>query len=309
MINLLRPLALFAALLAAFSAPLASADPQGLPHNETVKAVPVPEQARPALWKVADRDTTIWLFGTIHALPSDVEWFDGKVATAFDGSQVLVTEIVEADPATMKTEFLKRAMLPAGQTLRDQLSPDARSKYEAALARLGLPTQVFDAFEPWYAAITLSLLPLLQDGFDRDHGVETTLESRAKALNLRHEALETPDAQLDMFDQLPVDAQKRYLGEVVQGLPTIKDDLKAMITAWKSGDAKALAQLMNAQEDDPALIEALLTRRNRAWAGWIRDRLKQPGTVFVAVGAGHLAGPGSVQEQLRSRGIASTRVQ
>ena len=31
-------------------------------------------QARPALWEVSDADTKIYLFGTIHLLPSDYQW-------------------------------------------------------------------------------------------------------------------------------------------------------------------------------------------------------------------------------------------
>lgn len=309
MILFLRSFALFAALLAGLSAPLAHADPQRLPSDEPVKAVPMPERAYPALWKVADKDTTIWLFGTIHALPPGIAWFDGKVATAFNGSQVLVTEIVQADPATMRAELMKRAVLPAGQTLRGLLSPEEKTDYEAALARLGLPAGAFDSFEPWYAAVTLSLLPLMQDGFDTAHGVETTLDNRAGQLNLPHQGLETTEFQLAMFDTLPVDVQKRYLDQVVDGMPTVRDDLRAMIAAWKQGDPTTLAKLMNADEDDPLLVKTLLTNRNRVWASWIRKRLKQPGTVFIAVGSGHLAGPGSVQEQLRKRGIRSERVQ
>ena len=72
------------------------------------------EKARPALWKVADEDTTIWLFGTIHALPPGVDWFDGTVREAFDGSQELVTEITDADPVEVQRLVLSRAMLPQG---------------------------------------------------------------------------------------------------------------------------------------------------------------------------------------------------
>jgi uncharacterized protein YbaP (TraB family) len=41
----------------------------------------------------------------------------------------------------------------------------------------------------------------------------------------------------------------------------------------------------------------------------VRERLHKPGTVFVAVGAGHLAGKGSVQAQLAAAGISAQRVQ
>ena len=66
---------------------------------------------------------------------------------------------------------------------------------------------------------------------------------------------------------------------------------------------------MNAEESDAGLTELLLTQRNKAWADWIKARLDKPGTVFMAVGAGHLAGPGSVQDQLSARGLAATRLQ
>ncbi len=82
-----------------------------------------------------------------------------------------------------------------------------------------------------------------------------------------------------------------------------------MIEAWRIGDAEKLAKLLNAEESDPRMVEVLLTGRNRTWAEWLDVRLDQPGTVFVAVGAGHLAGAGSVQEQLAARGIAATRLQ
>jgi hypothetical protein len=36
----------------------------------------------PALWKVADDDTTIYMFGTVHALPKDVDWYRGPIAAA-----------------------------------------------------------------------------------------------------------------------------------------------------------------------------------------------------------------------------------
>jgi uncharacterized protein YbaP (TraB family) len=108
---------------------------------------------------------------------------------------------------------------------------------------------------------------------------------------------------------LPEAAQKRYLNEVATGTNTITQDLAKMIREWKAGHAEKLAQLMNEDESDPALLKLLLTDRNRNWAQWIKARLDRPGIVLLAVGAGHLAGPGSVQQQLAKLGIKVTRVQ
>ena len=52
----------------------------------------------------------------------------------------------------------------------------------------------------------------------------------------------------------------------------------------------------------------LLFNRNANWAKWIKARLDNPGTVFIAVGAGHLAGPKDVQDQLETLGIKTQRV-
>ena len=70
-----------------------------------------------------------------------------------------------------------------------------------------------------------------------------------------------------------------------------------------------LAALLNEGLTDPVLAKALLYDRNERWAEWIDTRLDEPGTVFVAVGAGHLAGAMSVQDYLTGRGLAVTRVQ
>lgn len=270
---------------------------------------PLSAAVRPALWKVADQDTTIYLFGTVHVLPTGVAWYGGKVAEAFDRSGELVTEILDTDGSANRGAMIRRAALPQGQTLRAMLPEEERARYEAALAGLGLPPQSFDAYEPWLAAMILSVTPLTRAGFAPDNGVDVALGAKAKARGIRHEGLETYEYQLGLFDSLPLETQKHYLAQVVKGLPTVGEEIKAMIGAWERGDADTLARLMNADEDYPGMFEALLTNRNKAWAAWIQDRMKQPGTVFVAVGAGHLAGPGSVQEQLAARGLASQRVQ
>ena len=38
-----------------------------------------PQAARPALWAVSDADTTIYLFGTTHLLPSQMKWRTAKI--------------------------------------------------------------------------------------------------------------------------------------------------------------------------------------------------------------------------------------
>lgn len=260
----------------------------------------------PALWQVADKDTTIYLFGTVHALPQGKNWFDGRIERAFDSADELVTEIDVSDAAGSAQALQAASALPEGQSLRGLMTAEDRQQYEAALVGLGLPVEALDRYEPWFAAMTLSLLPLLRSGYDTQSGVELSLSG--KAGEKKREALETIEQQVALFDTLPQEAQLAFLDETVEKLPEATTTLDAMVAEWLEGDAVELANMLNAEMTDPVLYDRLLTARNANWAGWIENRLEQPGTVFIAVGAGHLAGRGSVQEQLEQRGVRVQRV-
>lgn len=283
-------------------------------HAQEAASAPVEAQevevATPALWKVADEDTTIYLFGTVHALPDGIEWYRGPIADALGASDILVTEI-EMSPESMATTqnlVMTKGVLPEGETLRSMLTDEQRTAYEGALARVELPPAAFDRFEPWYGAMMLTMLPLLKQGYTTDAGVEAVLETKAST-GLERGALETVEEQLSIFDNLPPDTQIAFLMETVDAVDEIKALLDAMVAEWAEGDADELARLMNEGMTDPVLAERLLYARNANWAKWIDQRMDAPGTVFVAVGAGHLAGEQSVQDKLAELGIETARVQ
>lgn len=285
-------------------------------HAQEAAPAPAPveaqevETAMPALWKVADEDTTIYLFGTVHVLPEGVAWYRGPIADAFDASDILVTEI-EMTPESMAATqnlVMTKGVLPEGETLRGMLNEEQRAAYEAALARVELPPAAFDRFEPWYGAMMMTMLPLLKQGYSTDAGVEAVLDTKAGE-TLERGALETVEEQLSIFDNLPPETQIAFLMETVEGVDDIKEMLDAMVAEWAEGDADELARLMNEGMTDPVLAERLLYARNANWAKWIDERLDAPGTVFVAVGAGHLAGEQSVQDKLAELDIEAARVQ
>ena len=265
---------------------------------------------RPALWSVRDDDTTIYLFGTVHVLKPGVQWFDGGVKRAFDGSDELVLEILEpTDPQAMATTMAQAAMARDGIKLSDRLSSDLRQRYQAAMTANGLPWQMFEAFNPWMAGMALSVQPLEKLGYQAELGAEKTLTVAAKAAGKRVSALETVEQQLGYFAGLPMAQQVKFLDATVDGLPDMDSQFARLIRHWQQGDPERLAQEMNESlEATPELTQVLLIDRNIKWALWIKGRLARPGTVFVAVGAGHLAGKGSVQDQLEQIGLESVRV-
>ncbi|WP_298466365.1 TraB/GumN family protein [uncultured Erythrobacter sp.] len=304
----LKLLALSAASVALFSAnPVLAEDPV-ITATATADTAAAASEG-PALWKVADQDTTIYLFGTIHALPKEIEWYDAEIAEALTSSDTVVTEI-KMDPgseAAMQQIAISKGLLPPETSLRSLLTPDQTQSYEAALTKLGLPTEAFDRLEPWMAALSLTMLPLMQQGYSPDAGVDKVILS--KAGDIEQQALETAEFQIGIFDGLPQESQIAFMMEAAEGIDEVKPILDSMVAEWVEGDADALAAIMNEGLTDPMVAEKLLYERNKTWAEWIDARMDSPGTIFIAVGAGHLAGEKSVQDYLAERGIATDRVQ
>ncbi|MCW1381838.1 TraB/GumN family protein [Novosphingobium sp. KCTC 2891] len=298
-----RTIRLIALLALTVAAPL-QAQPSPQPPAPATAQAPT---LRPALWKVADADTTIWLFGTVHVLRPGLDWYGGPVAAALEGADEVVTEALDPSGLAAQQAAISRAMLPKGKRLRVLMKPAQRSAFETLLRREGLPVDALDAYKPWYAALMLSTLPLARRGISPAAGAEATIA--AHAAGKTQTGLETVDRQLAILDALPRTVQVRWLGEIVADFDTINTETDALFDAWGKGNAEELARLATEPDDDPVLLEALLHKRNREWAGWIARRLDRPGTVFVAVGAGHLAGAGCVQDELAKSGLATTRMQ
>ena len=270
---------------------------------------PAPTPATPALWVVKDRDTTIYLFGTIHVLRPGMIWFDGAVRKAFDASRTLVLEIVEPPAAEQQKVIAAKAFRADARPLSAALPPPYRQTFVDTMTEGGVPAKAYERMQPWFAAITLSLMPVQKAGYDVTNGPEGVLANAARAAGKPVRGLETFAGQMSIFDGLSRDAQMRLLHSTIDELPRATEQMDRMVADWAAGNPDALAREMNVSlKDSPEVAKALLTDRNRRWAGWIAERMRAPGTVFVAVGAGHLAGADSVQTMLGAYRLKAARV-
>lgn len=288
-----------------------AAQPAGVALAKEPAAAETTVKIKPALWAVKDADTTVYLFGTVHVLKPGLSWFDGAVQKAFDRSDEMVLELVlPDDQAEVAKATFPLAMDQSGKTLPQKLDPETLAAYQAALSGLGLPGNAFDAFEPWFAGVTLSVLPLTKLGYDPNQGVEKQLTAKAKAGAKPVSGFETLTQQLGFFDALPEVEQVNFLKSVVTDIDKLGPQLDKMVVLWGKGDPNGLAVTMNeSMEATPELAKVLLWNRNARWADQIKARMDRPGTVFVAVGAGHLAGEKSVQDYLAERGLKAQRIQ
>ncbi len=269
--------------------------------------------ATPALWSVADEDTTIYLFGTIHMLPPGTGWRSAEVDHALGRSQALYLEAdVVSDPAGQAAIVRRLSLLPAGERLSSRLSPDQVSRLRVAAGRVGVAMETLEQTQPWYAAVLVTNAAIRAAGYSTDGGVEAGLRDDARNAGKEMRYLETVEGQLSALAGLSPETQAAYLSFTIDDIDTAAASLGQMVSAWRTGDAASLARVLI--EDDmarlPPLKQVLLDRRNADWARQLAALLaKEPGEFFVAVGAAHLIGPDSVQEHLKALGVENTRIQ
>jgi uncharacterized protein YbaP (TraB family) len=262
---------------------LAAAIATATPAVDAVQQ-PLTEDASPAMFVVRDADTTVYIFGTFHALDGKADWFKDRVRTAFDASDELVLEtVIPEGPVRAKREAFRGQPLP--------VTPSAS----------------------FLATTRMAISAGKSQGMQVNNGADNVLRHIAEARGKPVEGLETLELQLNMFNRMPSAAPAApKAGQPVEARSPMQDLTKAMAamqSAWKHGDQSVFVQMLSQlKQASPDTYRVMFTERNTRWADWIAGRMQTPGTVFVAVGAGHLAGQDSVLVHLAQLGIPSTRL-
>jgi uncharacterized protein YbaP (TraB family) len=250
-------------------------------------AVAPPAAEHPALWVINDNDTIIYLFGTFHALDGKSNWFEQAVKTAFSASDQLMLETLVPEPGQMP------APVPA-------------TAYRV-LPRQGPAVTLAPSASSLLASSRTVMSAGHTEGMSTRFGADAVLREAAEETGKQVGGLESFQFQLNMFSSLP-DAPKAEVPDR-KSMQALAQMLRQLEMAWGRGDLDSFApMLMQMRAQSPATYKAMFVERNARWAGWIANRLKTPGTVFVAVGAGHLSGPDSVQNQLAAMGVKSARI-
>jgi len=267
--------------------------------------------AQPGLWVVRQGEATIYLFGTVHLLPSDANWTSPTLDKALAESQRLSIEIVDDDSQAMQALVMQHG-LDLGHPLSSKLDDRDTHRLEQAAEEAKVPggAASLQPMRPWLAALTLTVAPLVQAGMDPSQGVDKRLKARMQEAGKPVDGLETSEKQIRMLADLPESMQLDFLRQSFKEVADGPAKMRELVDAWRRGDTDAIAKVEDEdlRKESPLLYQRLIVERNENWARTIAERLKQPGVSFIAVGAGHLAGPDSVQEQLRKLGITATRL-
>lgn len=265
-------------------------------------------QARPAMWLVEDSDTRIYMLGTMHALPRGTDWADGKVAGAIRSAGELVMELSPDELSSASEVFRKLAPRSAPLAMESRLSGQALIGYRA----LESSGRAFNGemFDDWAVMVLMGQRVAQNAELMPSNGVEAGLTAAFEAAGKPIGGLETAKAQLMLFETLDPGTQRALLTRAAQKAGTAEEEVAALTASWARGDIAALEKVINDDVDAvPAARTAIITDRNRRWTAWIKQRMARPGTVMLAVGAGHLVGQDGVPTMLEAEGMKVTRVQ
>lgn len=270
---------------------------------------------RPALWKLADEDTTIYMFGTVHLLRPEIEWRFPAFETALAEADTVVFEVDLFSDEGMQaymTEFVPQGMYKDGRTLREVLNESDEAVIEAGMKTVNVPLDAFNAFEPWMVSTNLASMQIMAEGYDPESGVDKVIYTEAQRAGKEFAFLEGLEDQLTVFDGMSEESQIEMLYTTVLTLESAGETVDDMVAEWADGDVAGLGALAASGEDSsPAameMYERLLVTRNRNWIPVIEGYLDEPGTVFVAAGSAHFAGPDSVILMLEEEGYTVERV-
>lgn len=276
----------------------------------------------PALWKLADEDTTIYIFGTFHALPEGFRWRTPLLDRVIAETDEVVFESRddEVDPDDpLSAETLR--FLQLVQTFRSEvpLSERVAERNRAKLLRLfdeaGIAREQIEYAPPMMSMFMIAVAGSEAEGSRGELGVESVIEADYKANGRAVSAIEDPIAV--MTNLFKID-ENDVLAMIDDGLDewdgcALTDPQGADWSSehsWAQGrlDGTELAEML----EDPfftAFYQVLLVDRNSAWTDWLVERMNRPGNLLLAVGAGHMEGPDSVILMLEKRGLVTERIQ
>jgi uncharacterized protein len=263
--------------------------------------------ATPAIWRVKGTHGTLYLFGSVHVMKPNVDWETGKVKAAFDSADTLYLEIANIDDTAAAQPLLLQYGLDPAHPLSDKISKEDVAALDTAVKAIGMPGEtMMEPMRPWLVSMTLSVLPMVNAGYAPDSGVDMLLLKQSKQAKKPVKGFETLEQQVHFLADVPEAEQITMLHKDLTELDKSTAQMNELVAAWEKGDVERIGAIDNEElaTKYPAVYQRMVVDRNTRWASTLDGLLKDPatGTVFVAVGAAHLAGPDSVIKMLEKDG-------
>lgn len=259
--------------------------------------------AKALLWRISGNGLSVasYLYGTIHMIDKKAFFLDDETKEAIKNSQEVIFEIdIEESMNPVAMLALMPKMMMKDNTLKDLLSDEDYQLVADKLKEAGLPSVLADKLKPMFVSMMLENPKGIPDGEEVDMvSYEMEIMDIAKAQEKPMSGLETATYQMSMFDSIPLEQQATML---VEGLKdtTETNSLDGLAQIYGDRDINKMVEMMDEMSGDD-FKEFLLVGRNRNWIPVMAGKMKE-GSMFFAVGAGHLGASFGVINLLQKAG-------
>ncbi len=249
------------------------------------------------LWQVKSPEGKVsYLLGTIHADDTRVTDFSPSLLDAFSKTEVFMMESL---PPRNPSIFLMKSGNVA-ELLTEKEFDQVRELADFHSMHIEAAMKM----KPWLLAVIFDL-PKPKSMYSMDE----LLMAKAEEQNKIVLGLESTQAHFSVLDSISQDEQMVMLKAVLNRTQDEKlRDYEALVSTYQSGDLDKIASLddsITGQMLPQALWEKmrikLIDERNQGMANGMIAQAKDK-SVFVAMGASHLAGKDGVINRLRQAG-------
>lgn len=254
-------------------------------------------------WKMeSPTGVTSYLFGTIHTDDNRVTDFSPNVITALNSVDTFMMEVSPSRDQNL-------LMLKVG-TLEQELSEQELAQVrELADFHVMHLNQVL-RMKPWLLAVIFDL-PKPQTPFAQDNLLMTRSEELLKDV----EGIENAQEHFGVMDNFTMDEQMVMLRAALKRTPAQKEkDFERLMSAYLKGDSDKISRLDEEITGGSLpknlwqkMRQKLLDDRNIVMAERTLPVAKQK-SVFIAVGASHLAGKNGLISAYKKAGFKLTPI-
>ena len=265
----------------------------------------------PALWRIRDGASTVYIFGSLHILPPAFKWRSPEIDAAIASSDIFVFEVPVDDEATarQKAFIVKNGLLPAGASLRKVLNRIEFDTYSRILLGAGLKPEHFTRYRPWLAAVVVGLAYVHRRDITMLKGVDDDIIEQAQATGKELRYLEAIEDQMKLLVMGDDIAQVKALKRQLVSLPKSVSRTEELVQTWAQGDADRFTALI--EQNFTGHVEAqdlLISNRNRNWVPAVVELLATGKTAMVTVGAAHVGGAKGLLSLMCASGYKVERV-
>ncbi len=259
-------------------------------------------------WEVSSGQNKAYILGSIHVAKKDIYPLSSNLETVFEEADFLAVEVdlTQVNELELAAAMIDKAVYRDGGSLRQRLPPKTYQLAAEKMGQMNMDIRMFNMYQPWFLAVTLTSYALLELGFSPDWGIDQYFMNKAKDSGKKIVEMETFEYQISLFSELSDELQELFLLSTLSDLETIEENIDVIFQVWKQGNKRRLKTILKrGLRQYPQLrpfYDSVFVQRNKNMARQIVRYLDSGDSYFVVVGAGHLVGQQGIIQILRDKG-------